>query len=51
MNLRVRPIMLRSMRAEKRKIGWAIWNDGGKFRALNVALSTWVAPIHTGLFE
>ncbi|HET7541004.1 MAG TPA: glycoside hydrolase family 5 protein [Polyangiaceae bacterium] len=37
--------------AEKRKIGWAVWDDGGKFRAMNVALGTWVAPIHAGLFE
>jgi endoglucanase len=37
--------------AEKRKIGWAIWDDGGKMRAMNVKLGTWVAPIHAGLFE
>ncbi len=37
--------------AEKRKIGWALWDDGGKFRALNLTLGTWVAPIHAGLFE
>ncbi|MEI9952922.1 MAG: cellulase family glycosylhydrolase [Pseudomonadota bacterium] len=37
--------------AEKRKIGWAVWDDGGKFRALNVTLGTWVAPVHAGLFE
>ena len=37
--------------AEKRKIGWAVWDDGGKFRAMNVASGTWVAPIHAGLFE
>jgi endoglucanase len=48
-----REVWLRIVRqeAEKRKIGWAIWDDGGKFRALNVALGTWVAPIHAGLFE
>ncbi|HEY0469964.1 MAG TPA: glycoside hydrolase family 5 protein [Polyangiaceae bacterium] len=37
--------------AEKRKIGWALWDDGGKFRAMNVTTGTWVAPIHAGLFE
>lgn len=37
--------------AEKRKIGWAVWDDGGKMRAMNVTLGTWVAPIHAGLFE
>jgi endoglucanase len=37
--------------AEKRNIGWAVWDDGGKFRAMNVALGTWVAPVHAGLFE
>jgi len=37
--------------AEKRKIGWALWDDGGKFRAMNVTLGTWVKPIHAGLFE
>jgi endoglucanase len=37
--------------AEKRKIGWAVWDDGGKMRAMNVTLGTWVAPIRAGLFE
>ena len=48
-----REVWLRIVRqeAEKRKIGWAIWDDGGKFRALNVKQGTWVAPIHAGLFE
>jgi endoglucanase len=48
-----REVWLRLVRqeAEKRKIGWALWDDGGKFRAMNVALGTWVAPIHAGLFE
>jgi endoglucanase len=48
-----REVWLRIVRqeAEKRKIGWAIWDDGGKFRAMNVALGTWVAPIHAGLFQ
>ena len=48
-----REVWLRIVRqeAEKRKIGWALWDDGGKFRAMNVALGTWVAPIHAGLFE
>ena len=44
---------LRSVRqeAEKRHIGWALWDDGGRFRALNVQQGTWVAPIRAGLFE
>jgi endoglucanase len=48
-----REVWLRIVRkeAEKRKIGWALWDDGGKFRAMNVTLGTWVAPIHAGLFE
>jgi len=37
--------------AEKRHIGWAIWDDGGAFKAMNVSQGSWVAPIHAGLFE
>jgi len=37
--------------AEKRQIGWAIWDDGGKFRALNVKQGNWVPAVHAGLFE
>lgn len=48
-----REVWLRMVRkeAEKRKIGWAVWDDGGKMRAMNIVLGTWVAPIHAGLFE
>ena len=37
--------------AEKRHIGWAIWDDGGAFKAMNVKQGTWVAPIEAGLFH
>lgn len=37
--------------AEKRHIGWALWDDGGRFRAMNVKQGDWVAPIRAGLFQ
>jgi endoglucanase len=37
--------------AEKRNIGWAIWDDGGRFRAMNVKEGTWVAPVQAALFH
>jgi len=37
--------------AERRHIGWALWDDGGKFKAMNVANGTWTAPIQAGLFH
>ena len=37
--------------AEKRQIGWALWDDGGRFRAMNVQQGNWVAAIRAGLFE
>ena len=37
--------------AEKRKIGWALWDDGGKFRAMDIKRDAWTAPIRAGLFE
>ncbi len=37
--------------AEKRHIGWAIWDDGGAFKAMDVKQGTWVAPIEAGLFH
>jgi endoglucanase len=37
--------------AERRRIGWAIWDDGGAFRAMEVKYGDWVAPIHAGLFQ
>jgi endoglucanase len=37
--------------AERRHIGWTLWDDGGKFKAMNVADGTWVAPVQAGLFH
>jgi endoglucanase len=37
--------------AEKRHIGWALWDDGGRFKALDVKHGNWVAPINAGLFH
>jgi endoglucanase len=37
--------------ADKRHIGWALWDDGGRFRALDVKRGTWVAPVSAGLFH
>jgi endoglucanase len=37
--------------AEKRHIGWALWDDGSRFRAMNVQQGTWVPAIRAGLFE
>jgi len=37
--------------AERRHIGWALWDDGGRFRAMNVAWNSWIAPIEAGLFH
>ncbi|HEY3666131.1 MAG TPA: glycoside hydrolase family 5 protein [Polyangiaceae bacterium] len=37
--------------AEKRQIGWALWDDGGRFRARDVKRGTWVAPISAALFD
>jgi len=37
--------------AEKRHIGWALWDDGGRFHAMNVQDGTWVEPVRKGLFE
>lgn len=37
--------------AERRRIGWAIWDDGGAFRAMETKYGDWVAPIHAGLFQ
>jgi endoglucanase len=37
--------------AERRHIGWAYWDDGGRFKAMNVADGTWTAPIQAGLFH
>jgi endoglucanase len=37
--------------AERRQIGWAIWDDGGGFKAMEIKYGDWVAPIHAGLFQ
>jgi endoglucanase len=37
--------------AERRHIGWALWDDGGRFRAMNVGWNSWIAPIEAGLFH
>lgn len=37
--------------AERRHIGWAVWDDGGGFRAMNVQRGDWVAPVEAGLFH
>ncbi|HWZ90953.1 MAG TPA: glycoside hydrolase family 5 protein [Polyangiaceae bacterium] len=37
--------------ADRRQIGWALWDDGGRFKAMNVADGTWVAPVQAGLFR
>jgi hypothetical protein len=37
--------------AERRHIGWALWDDGGKFKAMHVNDGTWTAPIQAGLFH
>lgn len=37
--------------AEKRRIGWAIWDDGARFRAMNVGWDAWIAPVEAGLFH
>jgi len=37
--------------AERRNIGWALWDDGARFRAMNVGWDSWTAPIQAGLFR
>ena len=37
--------------AEKRHIGWALWVDGGRFRAMNVEQGDWLAPIRADCFS
>ncbi len=37
--------------AERRHIGWALWDDGGKFKAMNIADGTWTSPVQAGLFH
>lgn len=37
--------------AERRNIGWALWDDGSRFRAMNVGWNAWIAPIEAALFH
>jgi endoglucanase len=37
--------------AERRHIGWALWDDGGKFKAMNIADGTWTPAVQAGLFH
>lgn len=37
--------------AERRHIGWALWDDGARFRAMNVDWNSWIQPIEAGLFH
>jgi endoglucanase len=37
--------------AERRHIGWAVWDDGAGFRAMNVKRGDWIAPVEAGLFH
>lgn len=37
--------------SERRKIGWAYWDDGGKFKAMNVSEQTWVPNLKRALFD
>jgi hypothetical protein len=36
--------------AERRGIGWALWDDGGKFKAMDAQQGTWNEPLHDALF-
>ena len=36
--------------AERRGIGWALWDDGGKFQAMDAQKGTWNAPLYSALF-
>jgi endoglucanase len=36
--------------AERRGIGWALWDDGGGFKAMDPATGTWNEPLHRALF-
>jgi endoglucanase len=37
--------------AERRGIGWALWDDGGKFKAMDAQQGTWNRSLHGALFE
>jgi endoglucanase len=36
--------------AERRGIGWALWDDGGKFQAMDPQKGTWNEPLERALF-
>jgi endoglucanase len=44
---------LRAVRteAERRKIGWAYWDDGSHFKALDVKRGTWIAYLRDALLQ
>ncbi len=37
--------------AERRGMGWAYWDDGGKFKAMDVGAGTWNETIRSALLE
>jgi endoglucanase len=37
--------------AERRGIGWALWDDGGGFKVMDPASGTWNEPLRRALFE
>lgn len=37
--------------AERRGIGWAYWDDGGKFKVMNAANGTWDEPLRAALLD
>ena len=37
--------------AERRGIGWAYWDDGGSFQAMNTKTGTWSESLRRALLE
>jgi len=37
--------------AERRDIGWAYWDDGGKMKAMDVVDSSWIGYLKSALFD
>lgn len=37
--------------AERRDIGWAYWDDGGKMKAMNVPQNSWIPYLRSALFD
>ncbi|MBN2341394.1 MAG: cellulase family glycosylhydrolase [Deltaproteobacteria bacterium] len=50
---RSRTIFLKMVRteAERRGIGWAIWDDGGKNKVLDIQSGTWTEAVYDALFD